>query len=162
MIVKDPDVTVTEFSCLQWVSGDENVVADKLVTCATTSFLFVARLEGESDILVGSSDMAYIKIWKNVTENQYTEYNSGKVLQIQRWCSANWIPFVPGNPVPASAVVGGCLGDEHSVKTYVISGSTDTSYTPCGYYNPDTKLGYVPYNEPEMITNMNILVLYKK
>ena len=100
-------------------------------------------------------------MWKNEIDNRYIADTSIVVLQILPWCPANWVLFVQDNTLPVSAVVGGCLGENPSVKTYVISGSTDDMSGRCGHCNPDTKLGDMPYMKPELITNINIWVLYK-
>ena len=162
--VEDPEFTVTDFSCLKWVTFT-NVVDEMLIICNEMFQSFASRLVLQSDILVGTfyAKGSYTFVWKNGT-GWKSWGDHGKVLQILPWCSAIWIPYVPGDPIPAGAVVGGYLSDDPSAETYVISGESDSRPRRCGYYNPGTKLGYIssmnPKTTPE--TNMRILVVQKK
>ena len=109
--VEDPEFTVTDFSCLKWVTFT-NVVDEMLIICNEMFQSFASRLVLQSDILVGTfyAKGSYTFVWKNGT-GWKSWGDHGKVLQILPWCSAIWIPYVPGDPIPAGAVVGGYLSD---------------------------------------------------
>ena len=157
--VEDSEFTVTILSCLHWVSF-ENTVEDMCIPCDIyTASVVVGRLLFQKDILVGKHSMSERKtyVWKNGTT--FAAANT-EVLQIMPWCAANWMTFVPGDPIPAGAVVGGYVGDPF-VETYVITGVTRRGVKRCGYYNPETGLGYVVGSRgAEATTEMDILVLH--
>ena len=155
-IVKDSDFTVTNISCLQWVAGDENIVDHMHITCGPMSPHLVSRLVYESDIRVGMWHRSgFTDVWKNGTNNVwYRSHTNIELLQIMPWCTAKWVPFIPGGPILPGAIVGGHLGDP-PVETYIIYAHRRL----CGYYNPVTRLGYVPYKQPVAATNMKILVI---
>ena len=158
-IVEDPQFTVTDFSCLQWVPLT-NVEDEMLVSCSTNYRWSVSRLEHQSGFLVGTRYRTgnHMHVWGNGTNWYSTGYN-GEVPQALPWCSANLVPYVAGDPIPAVAVVGGYLGDALFTETYIIRGSNGNRVIRCGYYDPGTKLGYVPYRELEFLTSIDILVL---
>ena len=161
-IVEDPEFTVTDFSCLQWVSLT-NVEDEMLVSCNTNYRWSVSRLERQSGFLVGTrySTGNHMYVWENVTNWWSLGYN-GDVLQILPWCSANWVSYVAGDPIPAGAAVGGYLGEDPSAETYIIRDSNDYRLKRCGYYDPDTKLGYVPHIEPDDLTDIDMLILWEE
>ena len=43
--------------------------------------------------------------------SSYSDASETKVLQLQPGCSANWIPYTPGDLFPPGIVIGGYLGD---------------------------------------------------
>ena len=163
-IVEDPEFTVSDFSCLQWVTF-ANIVDEMLILCGNDVWSFASKLVLQSNILVGTcyTKAGYTFVWKNGT-GWKSWGDHGKALQMLPWCSATWIPYIPGHPIPAGAVIGGYLDDDPSTETYVISG--EGSYRPrrCGYYDPGTKLGYIPWMKPDMKpeTNVKILVVQEK
>ena len=161
-IVEDPVFTVIDFSCLRWVTI-ANVVDEMLILCNKQLRSFTSRLVLQSDILVGTCYKKgdYTFVWKNVTGWKSGDYN-GEILQILPWCSVIWIPYVPGDPIPVGAVVGGYLGDDPSVETYIISGESKLRPRSCGYYNPRTELGYRSSMKAGVMTNIMILVLQEK
>ena len=153
-LIKDSEFTVTSFSCwAEWVPVAKAM--DKFrVPCAKNSEYSVGRVVVQADILVGTHTRwtTYTHVSKNGTR---VSSRKGEVLQMQPWCSVHWTPYIPGNTIPVGAVVGGYLGNP-SNTTYVISGKGKRS---CGYYNPDTQLGYIVFPWSKIATNMDILVL---
>ena len=157
--VEDSEFTVTILSCLHWVSFG-NTVEDMCIPCDIyTASVVVGRLLFQKYILVGKHSMSERKtyVWKNGTTFAAADT---EVLQIMPWCAANWMTYVPGDPIPAGAVVGGYVGDPF-VETYVITGVTKIGVKRCGYYNSETGLGYVVGSRgAEATTEMDILVLH--
>ena len=150
-VVEDSDFTVT-FQCLHtWVQY-ANVVDDMRVSCGISNSWFVARLVFEADVLVGKVSGNYAHVRKNGTIHSAKD---PEVLQIRPWCSTKWIPYVPGDPIPAGAVVGGHVGNPPA-QTYVINGEISGGRKSCGYYNPETKLGYAVHG---LTKEMDILVV---
>ena len=157
-IVEDSEFTVIAFSCLHWVPAAE-VVDDLRIQCEAPDNPFASRLAIQADILMGSyfNSLRRTYIWKNDTTGYFCAAN-GEILLILPWCSASWVPFVTGDPIPVGAAVDGYLSYP-SVETYVITGPKHEMYKRCGYYNPDTKLGYAPFTQEKVITEMIILVI---
>ena len=150
-IVEDSEFMVT-FHCLHtWVQY-ANVVGDMGVSCGMSNSWFVARLVFEADVLVGKVSGNYAHVRKNGTIHSAED---SEVLQIMPLCSTKWIPYVPGDPIPASAVVGGFVGNPSS-QTYVINGVINGGRKSCGYYNPETGLGYAVHR---LTQEMDILVV---
>ena len=155
--VKDFDFTVTPFSCwAKWVPVAK-VMGEFRVQCATDSAKFVGRVVLQTDILLGTytSKSRYTHVWKVQQNKIRLSSLMGEVLQTQPWCSAHWVPYIPGYPIPVGAVVGGYLGYP-SNATYVIRGSGNKG---CGYYDPETMGGYIGFSWSMVATDMDILVL---
>ena len=74
------------------------------------------------------------------------------------WCSINWTTSVPGDPITTGTVVGGYVRDP-ALHTYIINGVGSDGRKRCGYYNPETKLGYMVATGAEDTTEMEILLL---
>ena len=109
----------------------------------------------QTDILVGKYGN---RIWVSKNGALFSATNGEEILQLKPWCSASWVRYVPGDPIPTGAVVGGYVGDP-SFETYIISGVANDGRKRCGYYNPETKLGYITAVVAEVTTDMDILVL---
>ena len=165
-IVEDLQFTVTKFylppclpvtvsPCVQWVPVAD-VIDDMRITCDPTSHFYVGRLVLQEDIVVGKFATTRTYVWKNGVE--YSSPAATEVLQITPGCSANWVPYLPGDPIPNGTVFGGYLGDS-CAGIPVISGVTSGDNKRCGYYNPETQLGYMVYFDPEVATEMDILVV---
>ena len=158
-IVKDSDFTVTDIPCLQWVASDENIVDHMHIPCGPMSNYFVSRLVYGSDIRVGIwyRSKGFTDVWANRTSKIWYRSKNTELLQMMPWCSAKWVPFITGDHILPGAIVGGYLGDP-PVETYIIYAHRKL----CGYYNPVTRMGYVPYKQPVASTKMKILVIQGK
>ena len=153
-VVEDSEFTVTFYSLHTWVQL-EDVVGDMRVSCDARKEWFVGRLVVGSDVLVGNAGNSYAYVWKDGT--QYSN-SRAEVLQIMPWCSTKWVPYIPGDPIPAGAVVGGYVGNP-PVEIYAIHGIINGVDKSCGFYNPETELGYAAYNGAHVTTEMDIPVL---
>ena len=146
---------VTMSPCIQWVPVAK-VVVDKYVECQANKTWRVGRLVLSGDILVGKIRSQYTYVWKD--GSIYKNVAETEVLQLQPGCTATWIPYTPGDPLPSGTVVGGYLGDP-CYGTPVIRGLVANNTYRCGYYNAETRLGYTVFYDPEVVTEMDILVL---
>ena len=167
-MVEDPEFTVTAITlgkclsvtvnpCIKWVPIAD-VVDSKEVQCDPNSSLYqMGRLVLLQQILVGKFMRDYAEVWKNGA--RYYDATVTEIMQLESGCSANWVPFTPGDSLPAGTVIGGHLGDP-CAGTPIIRGLTsDGVRYRCGYYNADTQLGYIVFHGPEATTEMYILVL---
>ena len=152
-------VTVTIYPCVRWVPEAE-VGNSTLVVCHENAKKgrnsYVARIKLQGDILVGRLVESQIGVWKNGVKYETSE--DIEVLQVMPKCSATWVPYTPGDPIPHDALVGGYLGDPSS-GTPVINGVTRRGDKRCGFYNPATQLGYMVFTKAEAVIEMDILVI---
>ena len=161
-IIDDLEFTVSFVSlpntvnpCFQWewVPVAE-VIDDKAIPCNSQSSTRVGRLERKTENLVGKLDGTSTIAWKN--GNAYKNADETKVLQ--SCCSADWVAYTPDDPFPAGTVIAGYLSDPFT-ETPIIRGLTSGNNYQCGYYNPNTHLGYIVHRTPEVTTEIDILVL---
>ena len=166
-VVEDPEFTVTVVTldtclsvtvspCIEWVSIAD-VMGSKEVQCDPNSSMYqMGRLVLQQQILVGKFRRDYADVWKDGA--RYYDANVTEVMQLDPGCTANWVPYTPGDPFPTGTVIGGHLGDP-CAGTPIIRGLTSDGDTyRCGYYNAETKLGYLVFRNPETTTAMYILV----
>ena len=166
-MIADPEFTVTtttfpclpftRSSCIHWVPISE-VIDDKDIPCDPSDTRGrIGRLVLQSDILVGKFYTKFTIAWRDGVS--YRNANETEVFQLEPGCSAVWVAYTPGDPLPDETVIGGYVG-EPSNRTPIIRGlaSNGISYR-CGYYNPETQRGYIVHSRPEVVTEMYILVL---
>ena len=152
-----PCLSVTVSPCLRWVPVAE-VLDNTLIVFHENKRnrlkSFFARIKHQSDILVGK-----LAVWQNGAI--YESNEDIEVLQVMPNCSVTWMPYTPGDPIPHYAVIGGRLGDPYS-GTPIINGVTRRGDRRCGYYNPETQLGYIIYVTRTTTTRMDILVFRER
>ena len=149
--------SITESPCLRWEPAGADTGSLR-VRCSSGDY--VGRLVFPTDILVGQYYYD-VGVWRN--GNRYRSTTGAEVLQLYPHCSSSWEPYTPGDPIPSNAVLGGYLGDPCSV-TPIIDGtvmSSNRGKKRCGYYNPNTRLGYIVYEGAEVTSEMSILVYHE-
>ena len=106
-IVEDSNYTVTDFSYLQWVAGGANVMDDYEYSILHINAAFLEQ----TGVWIKYSGGKLLEVkqlynfWENATRNQDFSTTNRDVLQMMPWCSADWVPFVTGDPIPDCAVV---------------------------------------------------------
>ena len=147
-------LSVTVSTCIQWVPIAD-VMGSKEVQCDPNSSTYqMGRLVLQQQILVGKFFRDYVERWKDGA--RYYDADVTEIMQLDPGCSANWVPYTPGDPFPAGT---GHLGDP-CAGTPIIRGLTSDGVTyRCGYYNAETQLGYLVFSNPETTTAMYNLVI---
>ena len=154
-----PCFSVTTSHCVRWVTP-AHFDGNKGIKGSSGSY--VGRVVLPTNVLVGQfyAYSASTRVSRNGTS--YESASEAEALHLHPDCSSSWVSYTPGDPIPDNAVIGGYLEDP-CLGTPVIDGIVPNSGGDkrCGYYNPQTQLGYMVYEGAAVATEMDILLIHE-
>ena len=154
----------TKQECITWLPHGGNVPNhERLVVMGSGNYM--ARLRHNNEILPGKVTSTKVKTVTLVNGptniNGNLDQSGVEYFVVSDTCCVIWVHYVAGNPMPSRAVVGGrkANGEPLFVASLWVITTDMKSRHLYGYYDPETKLGYVASGlEAKSNSTVDILV----
>ena len=154
----------TKQECITWLPREGNLPDRERIVVMGNGKWYVGRLHHNDEILPGRLTAKKVKTVSLVNgpveiaakiDNPDVEY-----IVVSDTCSIVWVSYVAGDWMHPRAVVGGrkANGGPLFVAALWVSNTAMKSMYSYGYYDPETKLGYVLFGGAQSNFTANIMV----
>ena len=150
--------------CLRWRPSstfDDSATVSSPKCHDIQDICYVGRLMSSSNILPGKYLHDSGAIWAVLNGDVVGYIDSStmkQILDVHTGCQVTWMPFSAGDAIPIGAVEGGFLAS-NGATLYVIRADIDPYAGIFGYYDPQSKTGYLAHNGDVIVDEMDLLVL---
>ena len=153
----------TKQECITWLPYEGRKPDNQRLVVMNTG-PYVGRLRQNNEILPGritAQSLKTVSLVNGPTKIRVNLDNSDvEYLVVSDTCSLIRVPYITGKHMPSRAVVGGrnANGGLLFIAFLWVTNTNMESKYVCGYYDPDTKLGYAILTEAQSNSTVDIMV----
>ena len=149
--------------CISWLPCEESIPDGERFVRMDSGNSFAVRLHYNNEILPGRFDSVKVKtvtLLDGASIIRLYPDSTMEFLVVSGTCNIAWVPYISGNQMPPKAVVGGqrANGQPLFVASLWTTGIEMKSKYGYGYYDPESRLGYVALSEPRTNSSVDLLI----